>query len=146
MKLEDVLSKDAIITINKDMKFFSDKRLDKIKMGIGMETLWLVSQIENNTNEKEAHTTKGLLRILDLLDSFYKTNILTFKTIIKIKNELLGEEYVKKCCYYAIFRCYANDIDLIKTLQSMYFSKSKKKITSKQKQIPLTLQSRSNGD
>lgn len=118
--LLDIFSEDALREMNEDLGFYGGKKMNNVKMGIGMETLWLVSQINNQMKEKRKNNPKNLIKTLDLLDSFYDVNILTFKTIIDIKNVSLGKNYVRKCCYYAIFRSYSNDIDLVQNLEEMH--------------------------
>lgn len=105
---------------------------DKIKMKIGLETLTLVSQIENIIHEKNTDNPKGLLRILDLVGRYHDTRILELKHTLQLKKVIFGKKFIRDCCKYTI-KCHKEcDIDLILILQKMHIS-TKKLVNKNQK-------------
>lgn len=127
--IEKFFTKDQLHVINSDLKFFGAKKLDNVKMNFGMETLYYVSMLEATLNTRSKNPSGK--RLLDLLDSFHSMEETLWKSILELRRELFGAEYVKKCCYYTIYRGYAMDTDIVKILQS--FHKEPKKLKNKKK-------------
>lgn len=111
--------------ITKNMKFFGGKKLDKVRMNIGMETLTYVAQLEQAQNKKISNNPKGLMKSFDLLDSFYGMQVITWKHLLELRKDLYGSDYVKDCCLYAIFRGYCNDLDIVEQIRGLIVDQKK---------------------
>lgn len=130
-KMVSVLGEDLIREVNNNFKFYAGKKLDKVKMNFGMETLYYVAQLEAANNRKLSHNPQGLLRTLDIMHTFHNLDIIHWQSILKLRAKLFGKKYVRDCCNYTIFRGYAMDLDIVKTLRDMHIESKRKRLANK---------------
>ena len=127
---KDIFTEKDMREIINDKKFFGSVKMDYTKYNLGLETLYYVALLEKTLNERHKHNPKNLMKSFDLVGLFHGSNISTLKMVVELKKGIYGKDYLRKCCLYAIFRSYSNDLDIVLTLRSMM---GEKKLESKRR-------------
>lgn len=121
--VEEFFTKEQIIYMNKNLKLFGKKPIDKIRCNLGMETLWYVSMLEEALDGIPP-TASELIEKID--NPVTGLNISVWQNLLTARKELYGVDFIRECCLYATWVTYCNDVDIIQSLRNMHPQKSKK--------------------
>ena len=91
---------------NKEMLYFH----------IGLETLTLMAMMSKHMDGKKKHTAKGLMGILNVLETFEDSHIQDFKFALQMKVRLFGKDFIRECCEVAILLSEKCDKDVLDML------------------------------
>lgn len=129
--IEEFFTKEQIIYINDHIKLFGKKPTDKVRMNLGMETLWYVSMYENALDGIDP-TASELIEKID--NPVTGLDISIWQNLLEARKELFGVDFIRECCLYATWIAYCNDRDIIQSLRAMHKKEEKpKKLTIKKK-------------